>query len=241
MSNYYYTKKGKAFNIRFLLRCLSLSAFGLGLLGIGYIFFPLVSWQLYFVPAFAASNIASPIPKSNLVTPRTIQTLLTNSISTIDYSNAQNWFPTYNATIASAPKATSYTISIPKIGIKKAAVSTIDNDLDKHLINYGGTALPPEKGNAVIFGHSTLPQLFDPKNYRTIFATAHTLQVGDEMIVRVSDVSYTYKIFTISVVDPSDTSVLAQNYDDAYLTLVTCTPPGTTWKRLIIKSRIEKI
>jgi len=240
MNKYYYTKT-KQTNVRAVFRTMSLIVFGIGLLGMAYIFFPLLSWQLYFVPVFAAGNLASPIPKTTIVTPSTIQSLLANSISNVDYSNAANWFPTYNTNLTTSPKATSYTISIPKIKIKDATVSTIDNDLDKHLINYGGTALPPEKGNAVIFGHSTLPQLFDPKNYRTIFATAHTLTVGDEMIVRVSDISYTYKIFNISVVDPSDTSVLAQNYDDGYMTLVTCTPPGTTWKRLIIKSRIEKI
>jgi len=240
MSSYHYIKE-KPKNIRKLLRIASMSVFTIGILGMLYIFFPLLSWQLYFIPVFASSNVASPIPKTTIVSKDTVQSLLANSLSGINYSNPQNWFPTYNSDITSAPKATSYTLSIPKLKIKDAVVSTIDNDLDSHLINYGGTALPPESGNAVIFGHSTLPQLFDPKNYRTIFATAHTLKVEDKIVVRVADTTYTYKIFNISVVDPSDTSVLAQNYDSAYLTVVTCTPPGTTWKRLIIKSRIEKI
>jgi sortase A len=240
MSNYYYTKK-KPWNIRRMLRFISLAVFGIGLLGMLYIFFPLISWQIYFVPVFAASEVASPIPKTTMVSSNTIGSLLSNSISNVDYSDIHNWFPTYNTNLTTKPKVTSYTISIPKIKIKNAAVSTIDNDLDNHLINYGGTAIPPENGNAVIFGHSTLPQLFNPSNYKTIFATAHTLQVGDEIIVHVADIVYTYKIFSITVVDPSDTSVLAQNYDNAYLTIVTCTPPGTTWKRLIIRSRVEKI
>lgn len=240
MSNYYYTKT-KPRNIRYLLRLISLSIFAVGLVGTLYVFFPLLSWQLYFIPVFAQSDVASPIPKTTMVTSNTIQSLVQNSLSGIDYSNAQNWFPTYNADISSKPKATSYTLSIPKLHIKNAGVSTIDNDLDNHLVNYGGTALPPSNGNAVIFGHSTLPQLFNPTNYRTIFATAHTLQTGDEIIVQVSGIKYTYKIFSITVVDPSDTSVLTQSYDNAYLTIVTCTPPGTTWKRLIIKSRIEKL
>lgn len=240
MNNYHYIK-AKQTNFRVILRGLSLFVFGIGLVGVLYILFPLISWQIYFIPVFAASNVASPIPKTNIVSPATMQSLLANSLSGINYSNPQNWFPTYNTDISSKPKATSYTLSVPKLHIKDAVVSTIDNDLDNHLINYGGTALPPDTGNAVIFGHSTLPQLFDAKNYRTIFATAHTLKVHDKILVRISDISYTYKIFSITVVDPSDTSVLAQNYDDHYLTIVTCTPPGTTWKRLIIKSRIEKI
>ncbi|MBP9719099.1 MAG: sortase [Candidatus Levybacteria bacterium] len=239
--NRYYYKKNKPLNIRFLLRIASLSVFAIGFVGMFYIFFPLISWQLYFAPVFAASNVASPIPKTVMVTPNTVQSLLASTFSGIDYNNIQNWFPTYNANLATKPKATSYTLSIPKLHIKDADVSTIDNELDKHLINYGGTALPPDNGNAVIFGHSSLPQLFDPQNYKTIFATAHTLQIGDEIIVTVSDIKYTYKIFSIIIVDPADTAALAQNYDNAYLTIVTCTPPGTTWKRLIIKSRIEKL
>lgn len=240
MNSYYYTKAKKT-NFRRIFRGVSLLIFFTGMTGVLYIFFPLISWQLYFEPVFAASDMESPIPKTTIVTGDTLGSLLENSFSNLDYSNAQNWFPTYNATITSAPKAVSYTISIPKLHIKNATVSTVDNDLDAHLINYGGTALPPEKGNAVIFGHSTLPQLFSPTNYKAIFATVHTLKEGDEIIARIADISYTYKIYSVTVVDPENTSVLAQNFDNAYLTLVTCTPPGTTWKRLVIKSRIEKL
>jgi len=108
-------------------------------------------------------------------------------------------------------------------------------------VNYGGTAIPPEKGNAVIFGHSTLPQLFNQKDYKTIFATLYKLTVGDVIQIKVAGVEYYYKIFSITVVDPSDTSVFEQNFSDSFLSLVTCTPPGTTWKRLIIKAKLEKI
>lgn len=235
----YYTKSSPK-NFRKIFRGVSIAVFASGILGMLYIFFPLLSWELYFVPAFA-QEVASPIPKTTIVNANTLQSLLANSFSGIDYSNAANWFPHYNTNITSKPKATSYTLSIPKLGIKDAFVSTVDNDLDNHLINYGGTALPPEHGNAVIFGHSTLPQLFDQKNYKTIFATAHTLKVGDKIIADVDDISYTYKIASISIVDPDDTAIFTQNYDSSYLTIVTCTPPGTTWKRLIIKSRIEKL
>ena len=50
-----------------------------------------------------------------------------------------------------------------------------------------------------------------------------------------------YKIFNIRIVEQTDTYIFEQNYDNSYLTLVTCTPPGTIWKRLIIKAKLEKI
>ena len=107
------------------------------------------------------------------------------------------------------------------------------------MVNYPGTSIPPEKGNAVVFGHSTLPQLFNKNDYKTIFTNIYTLNPGDEIIVNVLGNEYKYKIENITVVDPDNTSVLEQNYSDSFLTLVTCTPPGTIWKRLVIKARIE--
>ncbi|MBI3070309.1 MAG: sortase, partial [Candidatus Levybacteria bacterium] len=168
----------------------------------------------------------------------------TNTITGVDYTNAQNWFPSYNPPSgkeAGNPKVSSYALSIPKLKIKNATVSTVGYELDKYLVNYPGTAIPSDNGNAVVYGHSTLPQLFDPGNYKTIFATLYKLSVGDEVFATVENVTYRYKIFSVTVVDPSDTSIFSQTYDNSYLTLVTCTPPGTTWKRLIIKARLQKI
>lgn len=241
--NKYYTKAPRR-NYRRFFRILSISVSLLGTLSMLYVFFPLLLWQLYFAPVFASGAVAAPIPKTTVVNRYTIQSLFTQAsdqLAGVDYGNAQNWFPTFKVTNTAYPKVNSYTLSIPKLRIKNANVTTVDNDLNSHLVNYGGTAIPPENGNAVVFGHSTLPQWFDPTNYKAIFATVHTLIPGDSIVITAANVTYTYKIFAITVVDPTDTSVLAQNYDNSYLTIVTCTPPGTTWKRLVIKSRIEKI
>lgn len=91
----------------------------------------------------------------------------------------------------------------------------------------------------MIFGHSTLPQLFDPTNYKAIFATLHTLKAGDTFEVTVDDTSYSYKIFSISITTPDDMNIFSQSYDNSYITLVTCTPPGTIWKRLVIRASLE--
>jgi sortase A len=86
-----------------------------------------------------------------------------------------------------------------------------------------------------------LPQLFDPKNYKTIFAHLHKIEVGDEIHVNVDNADFVYKIYEKIITTPDDTSIFTQNYDSSYITLVTCTPPGTTWKRLIIKAKIENL
>ncbi|HUD09617.1 MAG TPA: sortase [Patescibacteria group bacterium] len=227
-----------------LTRALGLLLILSGALITGYVFLPLLSWQIYFAPVFASQNIASPIPQTTIVSNTTFQTLLaeaSNTLSGVDYTNADNWFPNFKHQKNGSQTIPSYSISIPKLNIKNAVVSTVDTDLSKHLVNYDGTAVPADKGNAVVFGHSTLPQLYDAKSYKTVFTYLYELTPGDEIIVNVANVIYKYRVENITVVDPNNTSILQQNFDDSYLTLVTCTPPGTIWKRLAVKARIEKI
>lgn len=246
MAKYYYKKNSKVLK-KAIFRLLGLVIFLGGILILLYVSFPLISWQIYFAPIFASQEIAVPIPKTTIVSETTIKSLIaeaTNPITGVDYTNAKNWFPTYKVPVegkTESPKVSSYALSIPKLKIENATVSTVGYELDKYLVNYPGTAIPSDNGNAVIYGHSTLPALFNTKDYKTIFATAYKLTVGDEVFATVENVTYRYKIFNVTVVDPSDTSIFSQTYDNSYLTLVTCTPPGTTWKRLIIKARLQKI
>jgi sortase A len=243
MSKVYY-KKSPINARKKKVRLLGIALIVVGLLIAGYVFLPLLSWQIYFAPIFASQNIQAPIPQTTIVSGATFQTLLTeasNTLSGVDYNNADNWFPNYKYQKDGKKTVQTFSLSIPKLNIKNAVVSTVDSDLSKHLIDYGGTAVPADKGNAVIFGHSTLPQLYDAKNYKTVFTYLYELQPGDEIDVKVNNVNYKYRVQNITVVDPDNTSILQQNYDDSYLTLVTCTPPGTIWKRLAVKAKIEKI
>lgn len=213
-----------------------------GLLMVGYFSFPLLSFQLYLQPVFASQKLAAPIPEASMLSSSSFRDLVqatADTLTGVDYTDAKNWYPSIQQAHTDIA-VTHYKISIPKINQLDLDVSTIDTDLSSHLVQYGGTAVPPSRGTAVIFGHSTLPQLFRKGDYDTVFAYAHTLEVGDEIDVKVDSLSYTYKIYNITITSPLDTSFFAQNYDDNYLILVTCTPPGTTWKRLIIRARIIK-
>lgn len=236
MSKYYYGKNVKN-NLKKYLRLISGLLLLIGTSIIIYVLFPAISWQIYFQPAIASQEITLSIPRANIVD------LAKNLLDKADYTKAENWFPKFSPSSNQKNQTDTpfYTISIPKIKIEKAAVSTVDNDLTKHLVNYQGTGIPGRNGNAVIFGHSSLPQLFNPKDYKTIFANVYKLQNGDAIYSMINGVTYTYKIFKITVADPEDSSALIQDYDNSYLTLVTCTPPGTTWKRLIVKARLKSI
>jgi len=213
--------------------------FGVGVAG--YFFFPVLSYQLFLANAYEGGSIESSVPKHLLVkNTGDFGSLISQGINSLtsDFTDARNWYPKLSHEDGKR-KVDAYRISIPKLGIENAEVSTRDYNLDKHLVQYFGTAIPGEKGTAVIFGHSTIPAWFDPTNYKKIFATLHTIKVGDEIEAKVGDVTYKYKIFSIIITSPKDTSILTQSYDNSYLTIVTCTPPGTLWKRLIVRAALE--
>lgn len=240
----YYIEKDTR-KLRKIIKLLGLCLSFTGLLFGIYFFFPIISWKLFLDPVFASQSFVTPIPKTTIITKDDIQSLWLNtarSAQAIYDTNAQNWLPSPQyKEMQIATQLSYYFISIPKLNIRNAIVSTIDTDLNSHLVNFPGTAIPPGKGNAVVFGHSTLPPLFDAKNYKTIFSLVHKLVVGDVILVTANSLTYNYKIYFISIVDATDTSYLSQDITDSYLTIVTCTPPGTTWKRLIIRAKPEKI
>lgn len=230
---------------------LSLVLITLGIAVFTTVAYPLISYQLTFAPQFQKNSLISPlstaaIATNDLVT-NPVKKVMANDTPTFidevvntsfDYTDASSWF----AGAAKPKEATVYavyTLSIPKLGIDRAVVRSDHTDLKQSLIQYPGTALPGNLGNTVIFGHSVLPQFFNPKNYLTIFSTLHTLRPGDTMEIAADGATYTYKISEMYEAQPGDLSPLAQVYNGRYLTLITCTPPGTYLRRLIIKAYVQ--
>lgn len=208
-----------------------------------YFFFPVLSYEIFLSKNFAKGDLEIPIPKREIVKGSfSLGSLVGASITSLisDFTDARNWYPGL-ARDTKTHSLDKYFMSIPKLRIENAEISTKDYDLTSHLVQYFGTSIPGERGTAVIFGHSTLPHLFDSKNYKTIFATLHTIKIGDEIFTTVNGLTYKYKIFSIVITDPEDTNMFSQSFDNSYITLVTCTPPGTTWKRLIVRATLDSI
>lgn len=134
-----------------------------------------------------------------------------------------------------------YTLSIPKLNINNAKVTVGGEDLAKSLVHYLPQSLPGEYGNVVIFGHSTLPQLYNPKDYKTVFTYLDKLDNHDKIYITINDVEYEYEVYNLQVVNPDDIAVLEQRTDASYLTLITCVPPGTYWKRLVVRAKLTQL
>lgn len=137
------------------------------------------------------------------------------------------------------PSMADNSIFIPAINVSapvgwrvENSASTVANELKKGTIHLAGTALPGEVGNVFITGHSSnLPWI--KSSYNSIFALLDKLVVGDIVYLKYQSNIYIYKISNTKTVSPNETSVL-NSTDQSILTLMTCTPTGTSLKRLIV-------
>lgn len=193
--------------------------------------FPVVSYELFAFANLRQRELLSPVPGP--------QVRGTSAPYPPNLTRARNWFVGAPELKEEAPlNIRFYNVSIPKLKIEDAVAEIGGDDLSKSLIHYKGTALPGRVGNTVIFGHSTLPFLFNPRNYLSIFSTLPTIKIDDEVKINYDGIVYTYRIEEIYEVGPRDIQVLEQRYDDSYITLITCVPPGTYLKRLVVKGRL---
>ncbi len=116
--------------------------------------------------------------------------------------------------------------------------SDIQSALQRGVVHYPGTARPGQAGNFFVTGHSSYYP-WDPGHYKSVFARLGDLQVGDEYWVYYGGDKHRYIVRGKGEVSPSDTSVLDQPPGDRVSTLMTCTPTGTTLRRLIIAAQEE--
>ena len=216
-------------------KLLAISLLCLGLLFFASAIFPIIKFQLQYSINF--NQLINPLSLQNY---NTSQNIL--GTATTDYTQISNWFDSGSSNsnqIFSNDKTFTYLLSIPKLKISNAVVTLGSMDLKKSLIQYPQTALPGQLGNTVIFGHSVLPQFFNPKSYLTIFSTLYKLKQGDEILINYDNVQYEYIVDEMFEVKPTDLSVLEQRFDQKNLTLITCSPPGTYLRRLIIKTSLS--
>jgi sortase A len=132
-------------------------------------------------------------------------------------------------------------LSIPKIGITAPIVMNIPladvhADLEEGVVHVQGSALPGEVGNVVIFGHSS-DYVWNPGNYRNIFALLNKLSVGDQISLPYKSQQFIYQVTGSQVVAPTDLAVIDKT-NSPTLTLITCWPVGTSSKRLVVTATL---
>ena len=79
------------------------------------------------------------------------------------------------------------------------------------------------------------------KTIKPFLPTFLRLKRGTRLWSQVGDLQYEYEVTDMYVVSPEKISVLDQTYDASYITLITCVPPGTYWKRLVVRSKLVEL
>ncbi len=100
----------------------------------------------------------------------------------------------------------------------------------------GASALPGELGNFVVSGHSA-GNVYERSNYKFIFSGLTRMTKNDTIQVDFQGKRYTYTVTDTKVVEPNDVASLvkiAQDSDVPMITLLTCTPLGTSRYRLLV-------
>lgn len=138
------------------------------------------------------------------------------------------------------PSYQNFNLSIPSLNLENIKVVIDTNDFEQNLAHLPGSALPGEKGNTFITGHSSLPQLFRPGNFKAIFAHLPEIKKGDSIILDAGGQRFEYIVEGLKIVDPKETWVINPPEENGrYLTLMTCVPPGLYLKRLIVLAEIK--
>lgn len=191
------------------------------------IILPLVSFKIQ-------PEITKPIESSVLG--------LASGFRDFEFSELDTSFGATKAVNGSVPEF--YYLTVPKLGIERALVESMPENLspDEALGHYIGSSYPGSPGNTFIYGHSVLPAFYSPKNYKTIFSTLSSLNVGDTFTIEYNNNKFTYKIEQKRNLRPEEVNPL-KGYKPEYLnestvTLMTCSPAGTKLKRLLIDATL---
>lgn len=155
---------------------------------------------------------------------------------TISISNSKS-----TVSKSAIPNIDNNHILIPKINSNAPITWAVKNEeqavqkaLENGVAHLDGTSIPGTTGNVFITGHSS-NYFWAKGSYKQIFALLNKLVVGDLIYVKYNNKVYVYRTQSIKVVKPSDLSVL-QSDTGSFISLMTCSPVGTSINRLIVRA-----
>lgn len=136
-------------------------------------------------------------------------------------------------------------ITIPKIHAQAPISENVDpwnekeymDTLKKSIAHAKGTSLPGQPGTIFLFAHSSGPP-WELTRFNTVFLRLGELQNGDSIIIERNGVTYRYIVRDKKEVWPNEVNYLLDT-KRTQLILQTCTPIGTSIKRLLVFADLE--
>ena len=143
------------------------------------------------------------------------------------------------------PIDTQFGIVIPKIGAKAKVIAKVDpynslvyqRALTQGVAHAKTSSLPGQPGNVFIFSHSSV-NFYEASRYNSIFYLLNKLEPGDEIRVYYQGQPVTYRVSETKIVSSSAVNYLQAGTGESSLTLMTCWPAGTTYKRLLVIAKL---
>jgi len=135
-------------------------------------------------------------------------------------------------------------VVVPMVWSKSENEKSLLEDLKNGIIHYPKTAAPGQNGNMVVSGHSS-NYVWVKGSYNYIFKDLNNLASGDIVDVKTIQqngraIVYHYKINGFKKIVAPDDPVIFENTPESTLTLSTCWPLGTNFRRLIVKADLVK-
>ncbi len=135
---------------------------------------------------------------------------------------------------------TGFYIKIPKINAAAPVIANVDplnktdymQALQKGIAQAKGSSLPDQNGTIYLFAHSSLPP-WEITRTNTAFLRLGELQAGDKITINYVGREYNYVVSDKKELWPNETEYLTKQSGNK-LILQTCTPIGTSLKRLLI-------
>lgn len=146
------------------------------------------------------------------------------------------------------PVDDNFGIVIPKINANAKVIANVDPynsavyqvALTKGVAHALGTSFPGQPGNVFIFAHSSV-DFFNATRYNSVFYLLNKLEKSDEIILYYNKEKFKYQVTEKKIVAASEVNYLTNVGDQKTVTLMTCWPPGTTLKRLIVIGEIASL
>lgn len=142
------------------------------------------------------------------------------------------------------PPNKDFAIVIPKIAAIAPIIANVDSQnknaylsaLHRGVAHAKGSSYPGEEGNVYLFAHST-DTFYNVGRYNAVFYLIGKLEIGDEIKIYYKGEEIKYEVSEKKVVSADQVKYLGKIDDENTLTLQTCYPPGTDWKRLIVVAK----
>jgi len=134
-------------------------------------------------------------------------------------------------------------VDAPVIWSASEEENELKKDLEKGVIHFPGSAAAGQIGNMVVSGHSS-NYVWAEGDFNHVFEDLGKLENGDTATIKTIQrngrvILYDYKVKEKFVVSPDDARIFEQSQDGT-LTLSTCWPLGTAFRRLIVKAELVR-